>query len=98
MLLDVDAYIKTLKDNYPKHNFNIILKEDNYKWQGEIYDIIIDNGEHEFDNFSMLVGLLNFTEEEQKQNFINVTGKKIELKEKHEKEANDKDNSDRKVS
>ena len=101
MLINTEEYTDILKSNYPDHNFNVVFQR-NYKNNSEIYQIVIDDGEHEFDNFDMTVGLFSFTEEQLKNNFINVAGRKIINKvedlEKAAKIITSKDKEEKKVS
>jgi len=82
-------YAKLLNDNFPEHIFNIELHDSFKKGAGDIYRIGINKKEEEeeYTSFMMLVGFLDFTEDEMKENFKNVAGTKITLKEEEIKKA-----------
>ena len=86
MKLDIDSYKEMLTNEYPDYSFDIQFYEP-YKNESEIYNVVINEGEEPEHNFSMVVGYLNFSEEQQKENFKTVVLQKLEaLKNRKEKE------------
>lgn len=71
MLIDTNEYINHLKEEVPEFNFTSLEKIEDYREDCEIYEVVFTKDEREF-RYSMIAGMLGFTEEQFKQNFVSV--------------------------
>lgn len=98
MLIDVTEYMKHLQNELPDFNFTGFSKIEDYKNNSEVYEICFEKHRNEKlkeYNYRMVVGYLDFTPEEQKENFVHVAkltykGKNKEDDELEEKELKEK--------
>jgi hypothetical protein len=96
MLIDTQEYIEHLSKEAPEFNFVSLEKVEDYKNESEIYEVNFTKeieGKIKEYSYRMLVGYLEFTKEEQMQNFVDVArltyrGKNKEEVEEAEKEKN----------
>lgn len=92
MLINTEEYFNHLQESLPEFQFTELFKKEDYK-DGEVYEIAFKKDDKEF-RYNMLAGVLDFTEEQFKENFVTVARNtykaktKEEGKEKKEQEKN----------
>lgn len=75
MLIDTTEYMEHLQSELPDFNFTSLSKVEDYKNNSEIYEIAFEKereGKLKEYSYRMTVGYLEFTPEEQKDNFVHV--------------------------
>lgn len=94
MLINTEEYLKHLSTELPDYNFTGLFKVQDYRNNSEIYEVNfqkkVEDKTKEY-SYRMLVGLLNKTEEEQKNNFVSVARLTFKAKNKEDEEEEKKD-------
>ena len=96
MLIDAAEYMNHLSNELPEFTFTGLTKIQDYKNDSEIYEVCFEKeveGKKKEYSYRMLAGYLDFTEEEQRDNFVNVA--KITYKNKNKEDAEEESESEK---
>lgn len=88
MLINTEEYIHHLVKELPDFNFTSLSKIEDYKNNSEVYEVCFEKdkeGKKKEYSYRMLAGYFDFTEEEQKNNFVSVA--KLTYKARNKEDA-----------